>query len=80
MKSKQCPWSGQTCSCSEFPYKRNSLIPQACEDKIIYLAVNGLCGGIPELVPLRAVSPNAKFLYKKYMADVKAGKYKDAKQ
>ena len=68
-----CPWNGTACDCGEFPYKHNGLIPAKCETVIV--------DQMPELIPVRSVSDRAKkVVYPKYLADVKAGKYRHERE
>lgn len=62
--SMKCPWNGGECGCVEFPYLRNGLIPQRCEDLLV--------AGSISLVPLRKVREPAKVAYAAWLAEERA--------
>jgi hypothetical protein len=54
-----CPWSGQPCECAAFPYTKNGVIPQYCEDRMP-----------DEILGVRKVSPAGKARFKAYRAEL----------
>lgn len=52
-----CPWSGLPCLCTVFSFKRNGLIPTACESLLPI-----------EMTPIRSVSDARKVDYQRYLA------------
>lgn len=51
-----CGWSGRPCSCTNFPWKVNGVIPLRCEQSLPW-----------DMYPHRSVSAAGMLRYKKYL-------------
>jgi hypothetical protein len=54
-----CPWNGYPCTCTDFPYKVDGLIPKRCQTNM------GL-----DMVPVRAVHPSLKALHQLWLREI----------
>lgn len=55
----QSPWNGYPCDCTDFPYKRDGLVPNRCQKDM------GL-----DMVPVRAVDASLRVLHQLWLREI----------
>jgi hypothetical protein len=59
-----CSWTGKSCSCGTFPYRRDGLLPLECEKRVSL-----------DMIHIRSVRPPLKALYQLYLQELKNETY-----